>query len=130
MIEIEVPGFKPLRIFHLVFDYNRDCDGKITDGVEERLKVLAKVLEIHVLTADTFGSVAKELSSVPCKISVIPKGDQTMVTTGYVRKLGPERSVATRNPRRKRIMESRMHILRNGSMIGRFIRIKEMFLPG
>ncbi len=106
MIEIEVPGYGALRIAHLVLDYNGTiaCDGKLIAGVEQRLKVLAEVLDIHVLTADTFGSVNRELAQTPCKVSVIPKQNQAEAKAGYLEKLGPELSVAIGNGRNDRIM--------------------------
>ncbi|MHC1724943.1 MAG: HAD family hydrolase [Syntrophobacteraceae bacterium] len=106
MIEIKIPGFGPLRIFHLVLDYNGTlaCDGKLIYGVEERLKMLSGLLEVHVLTADTFGSVEQELAQVPCKVFVIPKENQAQAKAGYLSKLGPASSVAIGNGRNDRIM--------------------------
>jgi soluble P-type ATPase len=106
MIEIDIPGFKSLRILHLVLDYNGTlaCDGKVMDGVVERLKALAELVDVHVLTADTFGSVEKELSQIPCTISVIPKEDQAEAKADYVRRLGSDRCVTIGNGRNDRIM--------------------------
>jgi soluble P-type ATPase len=101
VIEIDIPGFKPLRASHLVLDYNGtlSCDGKLIDGVADRLKSLAELLEIHVLTADTHGGAARELSRVPCKVSVIPKESQAAAKMSYVKTLGPEKSVTIGNGR-------------------------------
>lgn len=106
MIEIKVPGYGQLCISHLVLDYNGTLarDGKLIEGVGERLTELAGQLEIHVLTADTFGSVARELSAVPCSVFVIPIDDQAGAKAGYLRKLGPEGAVAIGNGRNDRIM--------------------------
>jgi soluble P-type ATPase len=53
MMEINIPGLKALRLTHLVLDFNGTlaCDGKVLEGVRERLEALARELEIHVLTA-------------------------------------------------------------------------------
>lgn len=106
MVEISVPGFGRLRISHLVLDYNGTLarDGKLIDGVEERLKKLAGALQIHVLTADTFGSVARELAGIPCRVSVIPPDDQAGAKADYVRKLEPEAAIAVGNGRNDKIM--------------------------
>jgi len=106
MIEIKVPGYGQLHISHLVLDYNGTLarDGKLIDGVRERLTRLAGGLEIHVLTADTFGSVAGELSGVPCSVSVIPVDDQAGAKAGYLRKLGADKAVAIGNGRNDRMM--------------------------
>lgn len=106
MIEIEVPGYGSLRIAHLVLDYNGTiaCDGSLIAGVEQRLKELSEAVDIHVLTADTFGSVERELAQTPCKVSVIPRQNQAEAKAGYLEELGPELSVAIGNGRNDRIM--------------------------
>ena len=73
MIEIDIPGFKILRLNHLVLDYNGTiaCDGKLLPGVKEGLSALAEVLSIHVLTADTFGRARSFLDDIPCEVAVI-----------------------------------------------------------
>ena len=67
MIEIEIPGFKKLQLKYLVMDYNGTLaiDGKLIEGVENRLYALADHLEIHVITADTFGLVKTYLENFP-----------------------------------------------------------------
>lgn len=106
MVEMNIPGFGLVQLMHLVLDFNGTlaCDGKLMDGVEERLKALAEMLQVHVLTADTFGSVAEELSEIPCQISVIPKENQAESKAGYLRRLGPGHCVAVGNGRNDRMM--------------------------
>jgi soluble P-type ATPase len=57
---IKIPGNKDLQLEHLVLDFNGTlaCDGRLIQGVRERLKAMADQIKIHVLTADTFGGVA------------------------------------------------------------------------
>ena len=66
MIEIDIPGFGRLRLEYLILDYNGTIavDGQPVQGVKERLTALARHIEIHVLTADTFGGVKKKLSDI------------------------------------------------------------------
>ena len=68
MIEIAIPGTASLVLQHLVLDYNGTlaCDGVLLPGVRERLLVLAENLQVHVVTADTFGQAREELTGVPC----------------------------------------------------------------
>lgn len=101
MLEIEIPGRNPLRLSNLILDYNGTIavDGKIIEGVRERLEVLSSSLGIHVLTADTFGSVRSELSGVACRLSVIPLENQAQAKMEYVRKLGCEEAVCIGNGR-------------------------------
>ncbi len=62
MVAIEIPGRKSLSLCDLVLDYNGTLafDGKIVPGVAQRLVSLAGLLDVHVLTADTFGGVREE----------------------------------------------------------------------
>ncbi|HDS06024.1 MAG TPA: ATPase P, partial [Bacteroides sp.] len=61
MIEIEIPGYKTIHAEHLVLDFNGTLavDGHLIDGVADQLFRLSADLEVHVLTADTFGTVRK-----------------------------------------------------------------------
>jgi len=58
MISLEIPGFGPLELRHLVCDYNGTLalDGQLLSGVAERVSALAAQLDVHVITADTFGT--------------------------------------------------------------------------
>lgn len=101
MIEIDIPGFGVLRLEHLILDYNGTIavDGQSVQGVKERLIALARHVEIHVLTADTFGGVEKELSDIPCKIHVLPVEAQDKGKMEYVDRLGADRAVCIGNGR-------------------------------
>lgn len=106
MLLIEIPGDTRLALEHLVLDYNGTIahDGKLIPGVAERLAALQDRLTIHVLTADTFGTVAQELAEVPVSLVVIPPGDQAEAKLSYVQDLGPERCVCIGNGRNDRLM--------------------------
>ena len=106
MIEIVVPGFKTLRLEHLVLDYNGTlaCDGKRLDGVEERLEALSRQVKIHVLTADTFGKARSGMGKIPCELSILPVGDQDKGKLEYIQGLGPDSTVCIGNGRNDRLM--------------------------
>jgi len=57
VIELDVPGYKTLRLEHLVLDVNGTLalDGELLPGVPERLTKLQPLLEVHLVTADTHG---------------------------------------------------------------------------
>ena len=101
MIEIDIPGFGSLRLERLILDYNGTIavDGQPVQGVKERLIALARHVEIHVLTADTFGGVEKKLSDIPCKIHVLPVEGQDKGKMEYVDRLGADRAVCIGNGR-------------------------------
>ena len=79
MIELQIPGYGKLSLRRLLLDYNGTLakDGALLPGVRERLDRLGKRLEIHVVTADTFGSVAREMEGTSVEIQVLESDDHT-----------------------------------------------------
>ncbi len=106
MFEIKIPGHGILNLSHLILDYNGTiaCDGYLLQGVKERFADLSTSLDVHVLTADTFGSVRKALSDVSCHVEIIPIEDQTQAKLDYVQLLGLENCVCMGNGRNDRLM--------------------------
>jgi soluble P-type ATPase len=106
MVEIEIPGYQALRLQHLVLDYNGTlaCDGELLDGVKDRLDALAGLLQIHILTADTFGKARAQLADIPCALSILPVEDQDRHKLEYVQRLGAETTVCIGNGRNDRLM--------------------------
>lgn len=56
---VPIPGRSELRLEHLLLDVNGTLTnrGVLLDGIEERLDCLRCALEIHLVSADTFGTV-------------------------------------------------------------------------
>ena len=106
MIQIDIPGWGPLKLEHLVLDYNGTLavDGILYEGVAERLTRLARDLEVHILTADTFGKVRDGMHGVPCEVTILPPGAQDQGKLDFVRRLGPGRTCAMGNGRNDRLM--------------------------
>jgi soluble P-type ATPase len=106
LLEITIPEFGALKLSHLVLDYNGTLtlDGRIMPQVKEKLAVLSAKLEIHVLTADTFGTAQAELSNVPCKVHIISGDGLAKQKEDYIRVLGADSVVAFGNGRNDRFM--------------------------
>jgi soluble P-type ATPase len=106
MLELEIPGFKDLRLAHLVLDYNGTlaCDGKPLQGVQEPLAKLSASLDILILTADTFGTVQGQVAGWPCRVEVIPRGEEAEAKLRWVRDLGETQTAAVGNGRNDRLM--------------------------
>jgi soluble P-type ATPase len=106
MIEVTIPGYKTLRLAHLVMDYNGTlaCDGHLIGGVREKLEDLRGLLDIHVITADTFGRARSELERVPAVLSILPEAAQDQGKLAYIRKLGLDSVVAVGNGRNDKLM--------------------------
>lgn len=106
MIKISIPGFRDLQLSHLVLDYNGTLayDGTIIEGVRERLNNLANNLEVHILTADTFGMAKEQLIDVKCKLQIMPRDEQTAGKLKYVDQLGRQSTVCIGNGRNDCLM--------------------------
>lgn len=106
MLEIDIPGYKKLALAFLVLDYNGTlaCDGHLMTGVRERLEELAKSVSIHILTADTFGSIQGEMAGIPCEVAVIAKENQTQAKAEYIRRLGAPKTAGVGNGRNDALM--------------------------
>ncbi len=106
MIEIAIPGWRKLSLRHAVLDYNGTLarDGAIRKAVCECLNQVAGLLELHVVTADTFGNASTGLASVRCRLSTLAPGRQAEAKQRYVRELGCAETVAVGNGRNDRLM--------------------------
>lgn len=106
MLEVTIPGYRTLILSFLVLDYNGTiaCDGQLIPGVRERLEELSKSVSIHILTADTFGSVQKEMTGIPCEVVVIGRENQTQAKVEYARQLGLQKTVSVGNGRNDALM--------------------------
>jgi soluble P-type ATPase len=106
MIEIDIPGYKILQLKHLVLDYNGtlSCDGKLISGVGRELRSLAEKMQIHVLTADTFGKARSGLKDIPCELSVLPVANQDFGKLEYVKDIGAVSAVCIGNGRNDNLM--------------------------
>ena len=106
MWKIEVPGFRKLEISYLVFDFNGTLavDGVLFAGLKEQLVALSHQLEIHVVTADTFGQAAEQLQDISCHLEILPAENQAEAKRGYVQKLGRAKCIAVGNGRNDRLM--------------------------
>lgn len=106
MIEMDIPGFGWMELRHIVLDYNGTLavDGAMIPGVREQLTRLTDKLEVHVLTADTFGIAAKGLEGVPCQLTVLGKDAQDKGKRDFVRRLGSAHTVSVGNGRNDGLM--------------------------
>lgn len=96
---IEVPNFNTLDIRHIICDYNGTIakDGILLPSVKSLFKKLEETYAIHVITADTFGSVKSQLEGSNVTIKVLESEDHTQEKSDYVRSLGASHCVAIGN---------------------------------
>jgi P-type E1-E2 ATPase len=100
MIEIEVPRRGHLQLTHLVCDVNGtlSLDGRLLPGVPERIARLRQLLDVHLITADSFGRQAlidADLGLVAERL--VPSDPEDEQKAAYVRGLGAANVVAIGN---------------------------------
>jgi soluble P-type ATPase len=106
MLSIHIPGFADLQLKHLVLDLNGTLavDGTLLNGIDCQLKLLAEHLTIHVVTADTFGSAARQFAGLPCRLGVIAHTNQDLEKLNYLHALDAKSVVAIGNGRNDWLM--------------------------
>lgn len=75
MIRIEIPGRETYEIEHVVLDYNGTAavDGKLIQEAGGRIEQLKEMAKIHVLTADTYGTVREQCESLGIDVMTFPR---------------------------------------------------------
>ncbi len=97
-VGISIPGEGELRLEHLVLDVNGTLSdrGEPIAGALGPLRTLARVLALHVLSADTFGTAERLAQSIGATYRRIRTGADKLE---YVRSLGASACVAIGNGR-------------------------------
>ena len=106
MLEVDIPGFGPIKLEYLVSDFTGTLSvgGKLLPGVKEALNQIIGFLEIHILTADTFGAAREELKGVNCTVHILTGASHDVQKEQYVTDLGTEKVVALGNGKNDRRM--------------------------
>ena len=106
MLTISIPGSNTLTLDHLVLDYNGTIaeDGNIIPKVVGRIIDLSETLDIYIVTADTYGTVAEKTKNLPCTLEVIPPTEQDQAKKQFIQQLGSNRACAIGNGRNDALM--------------------------
>lgn len=101
MIEITVPGKGAFRFRVLLLDLNGTLatDGEILPGVHERIERLSPVLEIFLVTCDTYGNGVRIAEKLGIQLirTGMPGPEEAEAKAQVVRSLGCEHVVAIGN---------------------------------
>ncbi|MEA3406088.1 MAG: ATPase P [Pseudomonadota bacterium] len=96
---IDIPDRHTLDIKHIIFDYNGTIalDGKVIEGVIEKINHFSAVMNFHVVTADTYGTAERELEGVNCQVVNLSKSENYKTKTDYLAYLGKENTLSVGN---------------------------------
>ncbi|CAM3850645.1 HAD family hydrolase [Mesobacillus thioparans] len=89
MLALNIPGRGRFSLHHLVLDFNGTIafGGEMISGVGERIQQLSKELEVHVITADTSGSVIQQCEGLPVTVQILQSDNHTDEKGKFVRGL-------------------------------------------
>jgi P-type E1-E2 ATPase len=96
---VAVPGRDIEQIDYLVLDMNGTIglDGKLVEGVEERLASLRTMVQVVIVTADTHGGASRLGEQLGLGIVVLNEGDEASQKRQFVQQLGAEHTFAIGN---------------------------------
>jgi len=99
MNKIEIPHYKTLSLKHVVLDYNGTIakDGQLKTEVRSLLPALCEHYSVHVITADTFGSVKAQMQDFNVTVTVLQTDNHTAEKAAYIDGLGRTSCVAVGN---------------------------------
>ena len=103
---VKIPGRQSIEIKDIVFDYNGTIaiDGKLISDVSKKINELSASFNFYVITADTYGTVKKELENTNCKVITIPALSQDMAKLNFVKELGLNTCLSVGNGRNDKLM--------------------------
>lgn len=89
MIKFEIPGMEPFEIENLCLDYNGTIayEGKLIEGVSDKIVELKKYLNIYVLTADTYGTTKKECEKLGINIVTFDRANASICKEEIIKSL-------------------------------------------
>jgi P-type E1-E2 ATPase len=96
MRTIAIPNSVVFQLEHLVLDVNGTLTnrGELIDDVETKLRKLAETLDVHLLSADSFGSLERVASLLGIDARVVHEGAEK---AALVERLGSSRCAAIGN---------------------------------
>lgn len=99
MLNLDIPGYGNLELENIVLDYNGTIakDGKFISELEHIISDLSKVFKIYVITADTFGTVEKNLKNLDVTIKKLFGNSEREEKKQFINMLGSEKTVAIGN---------------------------------
>ncbi len=103
---ITIPCYRTITLEHIVLDYNGTIatDGILTEKIKTILHTLSQKYTLHVITADTFGSVKEEVRHLNIQLKVLTSNDHTTEKAHYIQSLDASRCVAIGNGNNDRDM--------------------------
>jgi P-type E1-E2 ATPase len=100
MLTLNIPGYTEFNIEHLVLDFNGTLavDGVLLAGVHGILVELSRSVNVHIITADTHGSVkTAHFQDDQISLHILEAENQCQQKLDFVTRLGAEQTIAIGN---------------------------------
>lgn len=99
MLHYIIPGRGELKIENVVLDYNGTIavDGRIIEGVRERINKLKEHVNVYILTADTYGTAKEECNNLGVNVLYFPKEDSGIFKKEMAMKLNGHKTICVGN---------------------------------
>ena len=112
MIQVNIPGRGTITLQILVLDFNGTLalDGEMIDCVKDNLLRLSPFLMIHILTADTYGTVERQCKGLPVQVKVLESMDHTTEKADYLKQFNAQEVIAIGNGANDYLMLERAHL--------------------
>lgn len=96
---LEIPNRETLAIKNIILDFNGTLavDGELRDGIAELLNQLAKTFNLYIVTADTYGTVTKQVASIQCELINLSCNEQFSTKGALLSFLGEQFTAAIGN---------------------------------
>lgn len=106
MIRLDIPGFGLREVSRVVTDYTgtHAFAGALRPGVKTRLAQLAQLVDVHILTSDTFGTAERELGELPITLRLLSGERHDEQKRAYVLERDPQRMAAFGNGNNDRLL--------------------------
>ena len=98
MLTVDIPNYRNYAFQHLVLDMNGtlSTDGMVASSTMDRLATLARMLTVHVITSDTFGTAQKKFHTTEIQV-IILSGRAALQKKAFVDKIGAPETIAIGN---------------------------------
>jgi len=100
MIDISIPGRFNLKIENVIFDMNGTLttDGLLKKTTKNLLKKLSNILNIYIITADTFGKAKKTFKGLNINLTILEKqSNAQQQKLDILKKIGINNSITIGN---------------------------------
>jgi len=103
---IVIPGRELINVTHVILDFNGTIavDGKLINGVADKINQLSEDVSFTIVTADTYGTVKNELLGVNCQLVNLSQDGQFKDKLDVLMSLGKDNTVCVGNGFNDRIV--------------------------